>query len=254
CNGVLGLRPTPFGIPVEVPDGTRLGVRGPLARSVEDLRLGFGLMRNADPPPRRSGPWRIGIVERSQLPVDPACGAAVGRAATALGGAGCAVEEALAWDAEAVARAYQVVRPVTMALVPGEPDAYGAMVREDIARGREESAARFLLALQEGIAATLPVRLALDRFDALLTPTLGRAPMAIAEVPPFLGEAWLQYTQFVLPVSFAGLAAISVPAGQAGGIPVGVQVIAVDEATALDVAQALEERPGFGFERPPGFD
>src|SRR5207253_1221579 len=50
------------------------------------------------------------------------------------------------------------------------------------------------------------------RYDFLLTPTLGLLPMPIEKVPPFLGDEWAQYVQFVLPVSFARVPAISIPA------------------------------------------
>jgi Asp-tRNA(Asn)/Glu-tRNA(Gln) amidotransferase A subunit family amidase len=80
--------------------------------------------------------------------------------------------------------------------------------------------------------------------------------MPIAEVPLFLGEDWCAYTQFVLPVSFAGLPAVSVPAGLAGGLPVGVQVVgrSLGEWALLDLAEQLERAERFGFARPPGWD
>src|SRR5207302_1381594 len=93
-------------------------------------------------------------------------------------------------------------------------------------------------------------------FDAILTPTLGLVPMPIEEVPPFLGEAYNRHVQFVLPVSFSLLPAISVPAGRAGGLPIGVQLVGHyrREFDLLDLAESLESAPGFGFEPPPGFD
>jgi Asp-tRNA(Asn)/Glu-tRNA(Gln) amidotransferase A subunit family amidase len=49
---------------------------------------------------------------------------------------------------------------------------------------------------------------------------------------------------------------VSVPAGQHEGLPVGVQLVGRPwaEWALLDVAEALEAAPGFGFQRPPGFD
>src|SRR5437763_541668 len=44
CCGVVGLRPSPGRVPTELPDPTRLSVRGPLARSVADVRLLFEVM------------------------------------------------------------------------------------------------------------------------------------------------------------------------------------------------------------------
>ena len=80
--------------------------------------------------------------------------------------------------------------------------------------------------------------------------------MAIEEVPTFLGENWDRMTQFVLPVSFSRLPAISVPAGLEGGLPVGVQLVGAyrQEWDLLDLAAQLEASPGFGFRRPPGWE
>jgi Asp-tRNA(Asn)/Glu-tRNA(Gln) amidotransferase A subunit family amidase len=63
-----------------------------------------------------------------------------------------------------------------------------------------------------------------------------------------------ELTRLCGPVNMAGLAAVSVFAGLDGdGLPLGVQVVAGDEATALGAAQAWEsvagERP-----RPPALE
>jgi Asp-tRNA(Asn)/Glu-tRNA(Gln) amidotransferase A subunit family amidase len=80
--------------------------------------------------------------------------------------------------------------------------------------------------------------------------------MAIENVPPFLGDAWARHVQFVLPVSFARVPAISVPAGLHDGLPVGVQIVGrfAQEYDLLDFAEELEAMPGFGYQRPPGVE
>jgi Asp-tRNA(Asn)/Glu-tRNA(Gln) amidotransferase A subunit family amidase len=80
--------------------------------------------------------------------------------------------------------------------------------------------------------------------------------MPIADVPPFLGEPYRRYIQFVLPVSFAHTPAVSVPAGLHEGLPLGVQLVARPgrEWDLLDLAAQLEATPGFGYQRPPGFE
>lgn len=90
-------------------------------------------------------------------------------------------------------------------------------------------------------------------FDYLLTPTLGIPPMKIEDVPPFLSVPYRGYVQFVLPVSFAKVPAVSIPAGLADGLPVGVQLVGqfAREFELLDLAEELEAAPGFGFQKPP---
>ena len=77
--------------------------------------------------------------------------------------------------------------------------------------------------------------------------------MAIEDVPTFLQERWGAYAQFLLPVSFARLPAIAIPAGHLAGLPVSVQLIGRygGEMQLLDLAEELESLPGFGFSQPP---
>jgi amidase len=256
CCGVFGLRPSPFQVPTEAPDGTRLSVRGPLARSVSDLRIAYELMSGRIAPEPGQRPLSVIAPTEGTIGADPACAAAQERAIQALSHAGHHVVCRGRWDPAPVARAYQVVRPVTMGVTPGEPDEYGPAVKDAIAEGRRTSGQGFLRALEEGIGAASFVHNLLHGHDILLTPTLGRVPMPIADVPPFLHEEWIGYTQYVLPVSFAGLPAVSVPAGLHDGLPVGVQLVAPFglEWQLLDIAAQLAREPGFGFQRPPGFD
>jgi len=55
-----------------------------------------------------------------------------------------------------------------------------------------------------------------------------------------------------IPVSLAGVPAISVPCGFADGLPVGLQIIgkAFDEATVLRVAHAYEQHTEYHKRRP----
>jgi Asp-tRNA(Asn)/Glu-tRNA(Gln) amidotransferase A subunit family amidase len=256
CCGVLGLRPSSGRMPVLDPDPTRLSVPGPLARSVADLRLAFSLMAaEASPPPVSPARLRVAVVQSSTVQVDEPCQDACRRAMAFLAATGHELEP-IGWDPMPVAEAYQVVRPVSVATMPGEPEDYGEAAGSLIATGRATPVANFLDALQAGLRATAPLRELVRRCDAILTPTLGRLPMPVSEVPRFLSEPWSSYTQFVLPVSFAGLPAVSIPAGQHQGLPVGVQLVGRPwgEWALLDLAGQLESAPGFGFERPPSLN
>jgi len=256
CCGITGLRPSPDVVPTEVPSPIRLSCRGPLARSVADLRLGLAVMTGQiSPLGTRPRGLRIAVVRDTPLGVDPACAAACERAAEALEKAGHRLESAR-WDPIPVANAYQVVRPVSVSNMPGEPSEYGEAAGRLIAQGRAFPVRQYLDAFVTGLSSARLVHRILEDHEAILTPTLGRLPMAIPDVPAFLQDEWCEYTQFVLPVSFAGLPALSVPAGLNDGLPVGVQLVGRyrQEWELLDLAEQLESAPGFGFERPPGWD
>ncbi|MNN64573.1 Glutamyl-tRNA(Gln) amidotransferase subunit A [compost metagenome] len=55
-----------------------------------------------------------------------------------------------------------------------------------------------------------------------------------------------------IPVNLAGIPAVSIPCGFAGGLPVGLQIIGkeFDESTVLRVAHAFEQNTDYHKERP----
>jgi Asp-tRNA(Asn)/Glu-tRNA(Gln) amidotransferase A subunit family amidase len=256
CCGVVGLRPSPGRVPQEAPDPAGLNSRGPIARWVADARLLFQVMAAEAPPPPDSRRFRIAVADSNVFGVDPACQAACRRAAEVLEAAGHRLKSTT-WDAAPVAEAYRIVRRVSVASFPGDPESFGAGVRTLIREGRAISALDFYLAHQRATAAARHLNSLIENdFDAILTPTLGDLPMTIPQVPTFLGQDWDRYTAFVLPVSFSGLPAVSVPAGLHDGLPVGVQLVGRyrKEWELLQLAEELEQMDGFGFQRPPGFD
>jgi len=86
-----------------------------------------------------------------------------------------------------------------------------------------------------------------EKVDCLLTPTAPSAAFAIGEkqddpIAMYLNDV------FTVPVSLAGLPAISVPAGlSADGLPLGLQIVgrAFDEETVLRVGDVLERAAHF---------
>jgi len=258
CCGIVGLRPSPDRVPSEIVDPAGLSVIAPLGRSVADVKLLYSVMAEPAPylAPMTSG-MRIGFVDTTALGMDAACADACRRAAAALESLGHRVER-IAWESEAVATGYGVVRRASMASFPADPQLFAPGIRKLVEQGRALSALDYFQAFESATAAAYAavVTPLLTGFDFLLTPTLGLAPMAIEEVPPFLSEPYGRYIQFVLPVSFAHTPAISIPAGLHDGLPVGVQLVARSgqEWPLMSLAEQLEARPGFGFQRPPGFD
>jgi aspartyl-tRNA(Asn)/glutamyl-tRNA(Gln) amidotransferase subunit A len=92
----------------------------------------------------------------------------------------------------------------------------------------------------------------LSDVDAILAPT---SPTVAFKIGAKVDDPLAMYLNdaCTLPVNIAGLPGISVPAGLADGLPVGLQVIgrAFDEATVLRVADAYERAAGFADLRPP---
>jgi amidase len=254
CCGVVGLRPTPDRVPSEEVDVTVLQSRGPMTRTVVDARLLFSVMTATQPSRPAGGRRKVGFTSAG---ADEPCAEACRRAVDALRDAGHEVEE-MGWDPAPVTEGYAVVRRASMASFPADLSTFGPGIQKLAAEGRGLSAMDYFHAFEMAThAANRAVGVPLQtRYDFLLTPTLGLMPMEIENVPPFLGEAWARYVQFLLPVTFARTPAISIPAGVRDGLPVGVQLVGrfAQEYDLLDFAEELVKLPGFGFQRPPEMD
>jgi amidase len=255
CCGIVGLRPSPDRVPSEIVDPAGLSVVGPMGRTVSDVRLLFAVMAQVPAPKLRPGApsFRIGVVDSTPLGMDGACADACRRAADALDSAGHRVQT-IAWESEAVAAGYAIVRRASMASFPANPKKFAPGIRKLVEQGRALSALDYFQAFESATAAAhgVVVKPLLNSFDFLLTPTLGLVPMPIDEVPSFLSEPYGRYIQFVLPVSFAHTPAVSVPAGTHEGLPVGVQLVgrSGQELELLALAEQLEAIDCFGFQRP----
>ena len=83
---------------------------------------------------------------------------------------------------------------------------------------------------------------AFEKYDALITPTSPTVPFKIGEK---VDDPLQMYLSDVctLPINIAGVPAISIPAGFADGLPIGMQVIGkpFGEDTILHVAYAYEQ-------------
>ena len=92
---------------------------------------------------------------------------------------------------------------------------------------------------------------AFERFDVLVSPT---APTAAFRIGSLVDDPLTMYMNDVctIPVSLAGIPAISVPCGFADGLPVGLQIMGkpFDEATVLRAAHAYEQSTDYHRMRP----
>jgi len=92
---------------------------------------------------------------------------------------------------------------------------------------------------------------AFEKYDALITPTSPTVPFKIGEK---VDDPLQMYLSDVctLPINIAGLPGISLPAGFADGLPIGMQIIGkpFGEETLLKIAHAYEQSAGWYQRRP----
>ena len=92
---------------------------------------------------------------------------------------------------------------------------------------------------------------AFEKFDALVTPTSPTVPFKIGEK---VDDPLQMYLSDVctLPINIAGLPAISIPAGFADGLPIGMQIIGKPfaEETLLKIAYAYEQATEWHKKKP----
>jgi aspartyl-tRNA(Asn)/glutamyl-tRNA(Gln) amidotransferase subunit A len=89
-------------------------------------------------------------------------------------------------------------------------------------------------------------RAAFDRFDFIVTPSAPTVAFKLGEKTADPLEMYLQ-DFCTIPMSLAGIPAISIPNGLSDGLPVGFQIAgpAFSENRLLDAAYVLEQALGF---------
>jgi len=83
---------------------------------------------------------------------------------------------------------------------------------------------------------------AFEKYDAIITPTSPTVPFKIGEKTDDPVQMYLSDV-CTLPINIAGVPAISIPAGFAGGLAVGMQIIGkhFGEETLLKIAHAFQQ-------------
>jgi len=289
--GVCSLKPTWGILPMRghVPPppgvesgGVDLGVGGPMARNVADLKLLWNVLRKTQPPARRAAKGaRIALFdEQSGWPLAKAVKARVEAAAKACADAGMEVERArLPLDMNAMLVTYHdLLTPIIAAGFPEKLLAQWSQMRdadsEAVRTGRDASGqARYRLRATAGakeIAAAQAARAAQkDRMEIFFA-DCDAILMPITPVPAFphdhsdpinarmlaMDGAHIPYMSALDWIALATslhLPALAIQAGQTeDGLPVGVQLVGPEggEDRLFDLAAAAEEVLG-GFAPPP---
>jgi amidase len=272
-GGVASLKPSYGRFPADQSVGPRdvtlasqlFPVNGVLARRVADLRAAFNVLAGPDPRdprvvpaplvgPALPPPIRVAVCANpGGLGVQADVAAAVERAAFALADAGYSVEQAdvprlenaLDGYGRMVMTEFQLVLPMLERLMAPEGRKYIELAMRLSGPVRIEEYLRYT-AVRQGVQRDWA--LFLDRYPILLGPVFTEPAVPVGfdvagiEEHRALGRAM----RLSVASTFVGVPAVSVPAGLAGGLPQGVQLISsmYREDLCLAAAAAIEERLG----------
>ncbi len=289
-NGIVAFKPPHARIPVLPPAGMDPYFHhGPMARSVADCALLHNVMVGPDSRDHRSLrpalpiPTSLDDVRGlrvaycptpGDLPVEPEVQDNTRATAEALRAEGALVEEVeIAWRLDDIKRAFWAhfgdgFAAELLALAEADP---GAITGYTLAFARKGVEAASLVRADEGLRLEAAVQGRLDelleRFDALIMPTIGALAFAAGEDyvdTPLLvdGVAVEHFSDASLTPAFnicSACPVLAVPSGWASnGVPTGVQVAArtYDDVTAFRVGAAIERTRAAGFAggRTPALD
>ena len=288
--GVCSLKPTWGALPLRghVPPmpgmnaELDLGVGGPMARNVDDLKLLWGVLRvNQSPAEQPVKNARVAVWdEESLFPLAAEVKAAVARAADALRRQGARVEAVKApVDAMELIETYlRLLAPIISVGFPdsvrAQMESHRAADQKAIAEGAGPWSAEFyrLAAIgrdDEVLAAMRARQVLKDRlaeffkdYDAIVMPISPVAAFQHDHSEPFNARVLAVDGETVPYIAMLGwialatalhLPALAVPSGQTkSGLPVGVQIVGPwnGEDRLFDFAGAIERELG-GFQPPP---
>ena len=272
CCGIAVLKPSLGRIPhattiepCDLPIGHQLmGVNGPMARRVADLRVAFEAMVGPSwrdpwtvPAPLRgpelASPIRIALVaDPGGLGVELQVRDGVGKAAAALEDAGYVVDEVEPPQIEEAARIWL---DISVPSLRTGWDIWGPMVRAETMRF---VTAFFEVAGEKGLEATVEGLIARQAVMRSWAEFQEAHPLIVAPVGTDLpfevgGDRTatdvggiVHAMRMAVAVNTLSLPAVAVPVGIANGLPQVVQVIGprYREDLCLDAAQAIEDRVG----------
>lgn len=273
--GICGLKPTPGRIPAtgHFPPGAGafawIGVVGPMARTIADVRTLFEVMAGPDagdalsaPVPLRSyrqnelSGLRVGILESSALgSTTPESRAAVERAAKWLAERGFTVKP---FRLEGLDRALElwwfffgpVIGQVFRHVVTGNEDKISPMFREYLSyatAGASADLEQFMKACADRDLLRAEILRQMQDVPILLSPVSSLSAFRHGEGNYRPGTGYRDTMRYSQWLNLTGFPGASVPVGVSNqGLPIGVQVIGrpFEEELVLAVAEAIEQSRG----------
>src|SRR5882724_1117491 len=279
--GICGLKPTPGRIPAtgHFPAGAGafpwIGVVGPMARTIADVRLLFEVMAGPDPGDALSSPvplgtqikidpraLRIGILENPALgTATPETHAAVQHAAKLLADQGFTLEP---FPLDGLDRALElwwfffgpVIGHLLGQAVAGKEDQISPMLREYLSQATSAAPITldsFIEACAERDLLRAKILRQMQEVPILLSPVSSSPAFLHGEGNYRPGEGYLNTMRYSQWLNLTGFPGVSVPLGLSnGGLPIGVQLIGRphEDELVLAVAERLEEARG-PWQSPP---
>ncbi len=206
-----------------------------------------------------SGPFsppRIGVIRGyMQDTIDPVVEHDLSSFASKLRELGCSVGEVSPdWMGEAYDRWVPIRRAEATAFhrrwLESTPELYGDDVRRLMELGRDILAVDYVAAINARPSVIERFSATMGDFDFLALPTTTvPAPLLDQPSASVKGKDVSLYSamnRLPIPFNYVGCPVLSIPSGQANGVPLGVQLVGrlFDEAGLLRLAQAYEERFG----------
>jgi len=279
--GICGLKPTPGRIPAtgHFPPGAGafswIGVVGPMARTIADVRALFEVMAGPDAGDALSAPvplrgfgvgelrgTRIGILESDALGVaTPETRAAVERAATSLGEQGFSVAP---FRLNGLDRALDlwwfffgpVIGNVIQHSIAGHQDQISPMLREYLScatSGNPITLDQFTKACAERDLLRAKILRQMQDTPVLLSPVSAGPAFRHGQGNYFPGTGYRDTMRFSQWLNLTGFPGASVPVSiSSEGLPIGVQVIGrpFEDELVLAVAEVIEQARG-PWQPPP---
>jgi amidase len=260
--------------------GDTLGVRGPMARNVEDLALLLSVMAGPDARDAHSlpdsasafrsiaerdfGGTRVAWSERlGRYPVEPTVTAVCNAARSVFVDLGCEVSDGEP-DLAGVDELFQTLRAAGYAAtLGGDLDKHRAQLKDtvvwNVERGLELTATD--LERAAGIQAALDARVAefFSAHEFLVLPTVQVLPFPIEiewvrEIGGVAMQTYIDWMATCYAISCTGLPAISVPCGfSPQRLPVGLQIVGRRgrDLEVLELARAFEAATRHDRVHPP---
>jgi aspartyl-tRNA(Asn)/glutamyl-tRNA(Gln) amidotransferase subunit A len=255
--GIVGFKPSKYRVPTEgaFPLSYSLDSIGPMARTVKACADADAVMADEDPRPLEPlslDDVRFGVIQGAPLTgLDDTVAERFGHALTMLGRSGCQIKDkkiSLLDELPRINARGPLIFAEGFAIheerLSRKPQSVDPNVRASLERGKAMTSAD-LVRLQRARAALIPAMdLIIEEFDAIIMPTTKIvAPLLSESTTP---EGFAAKTALLAGntgiVNFFDLCAISLPIPRAGGLPVGLMLIARNgyDRRLLRIASAVE--------------